>query len=232
MNERPLRGIMERLSNTMPRSRLLLLSLVILAAANAALAQEREPEPIGRFAADARVALPNFPDDPSIATALGVTAENLPGRGLGLSAGMHVYPARLGRVTLGIGAELVVVRAGRTLEPTTEGGPPGPTVDGRFSALSPQLSLNFGGARGWSYISGGIGWGTLTIEREDAPVDEPDGRLQTLNYGGGARWFAKEHLAFTFDLRFHRYGAQEATAGRPAYPKGRMMILSAGISVK
>ena len=219
----------------MTRIRLLLLSLVtvlVAGAADVAHAQEREPEPIGRFAADARVAIPNFPDDPEISTSLGVTAANMPGRGLGLSAGMHFYPARLGRVTLGIGGELLITRAGRTLDPETEGGTPGPTVNGRFSAFSPQVSLNFGSARGWSYLSAGIGWGDLTIEREDMPVADADGRLRTLNYGGGARWFAKDHLAFTFDLRFHRYGAQEATTGRPAYPKGRMMILSAGISVK
>ncbi|HEY5906547.1 MAG TPA: hypothetical protein VIZ31_00810 [Vicinamibacteria bacterium] len=224
---------MERLPNTMTRTRLLLLSFALVSGLpGAAAAQDREPEPIGRFAADVRVAIPNFPDDQEIATALGVTTEDLPGRGLGLSFGIHFYPARLGRVTLGIGGELVMARASRTLDPTTEGGTAGPTVNGRFSALSPQVSLNFGSGRGWSYISGGLGWGMLTIEREAAPVDDADGSLQTLNYGGGARWFAKEHLAFTFDLRFHRYGAQDATAGRPAYPKGRMMILSAGISVK
>jgi len=224
---------MERLPNTMTRTRLLFLSLALVSGLpGAAAAQDREPEPIGRFAADVRAAIPNFPDDQEIATALGVTTEDLPGRGLGLSFGIHFYPARLGRVTLGIGGELVMARASRTLDPTTEGGTAGPTVNGRFSALSPQVSLNFGSGRGWSYISGGLGWGMLTIEREAAPVDDADGSLQTLNYGGGARWFAKEHLAFTFDLRFHRYGAQDATAGRPAYPKGRMMILSAGISVK
>jgi hypothetical protein len=197
-----------------------------------AIAQEREPDPIDKFALDARVAIPNFPDDAAIATALAVTTENLPGRGLGISAGAHVYPARLGRVTLGIGGELLLTRASRTLEPATEGGPAGPTVDGRFSALSPQVSLNFGSRRGWSYLSAGIGWGNFTVERDTAPVQSPDGRLRTLNYGGGARWFAKDHLAFTFDLRFHRFGAQEAIAGRPAYPAGRMMIFSAGISVK
>jgi hypothetical protein len=224
---------MESLPNTMTRTRLLLLSFAVVGGlAAAAVAQDREPAPIGRFAADARVAFPNFPDDPEIATALAVTPEDLPGRGLGLSFGIHFYPARLGRVTLGVGGELVMARASRSLDPATEGGTPGPTVNGRFSALSPQVSLNFGSGGGWSYISGGLGWGMLTIEREAAPVDDADGSLQTLNYGGGARWFAKEHLAFTFDLRFHRYGAQDATAGRPAYPKGRMMILSAGISVK
>jgi hypothetical protein len=196
------------------------------------MAAAQDPEPIARFAADARVALPNFPGDGSIATALGVTEENLPGRGLGVSLGVHVYPARLGRVALGIGGELVVARSSRTLEPATAGGTPGPTVDGRFSALSPQISLNFGSGRGWSYLSAGIGWGAFTVEREAAPVQSPDGRLRTINYGGGARWFAREHLAFSFDLRFHRFGAQEAITGRPAYPAGRMTILSAGISLK
>jgi hypothetical protein len=211
---------------------LLPLLVMFLLTGPAAMAHAQEPEPIGRFAADVRVALPNFPDDAAIATALSVSSDNLPGRGLGMSFGMHVYPARMGKVTLGIGGELLLTRASRTLEPATEGGTPGPTVDAQFSALSPQVSLNFGSARGFSYVSAGIGWGGFTVEREAAPVDSADGRLQTFNYGGGARWFAKEHLAFTFDLRFHRYGSQEATTGRPAYPAGRMMIFSAGISVK
>jgi hypothetical protein len=53
-----------------------------------------------------------------------------------------------------------------------------------------------------------------------------------LNYGGGARWFAKEHLAFTFDIRFYRLDAQDAAAGRPAYGARKITVLSAGISVK
>jgi hypothetical protein len=216
----------------MTQLRTLLFILTSIASLPAfALAQEREREPIAPFAADVRVAVPNFPDDEAIATALGVTAENLPGRGLGLSAGMHVYPIR-GRVALGLGGELLLTRASRTLEPAQEGGPDGPTVSGRFNTISPQVSLNFGSRRGWSYISGGIGWATFTVERDTVPVASPEGRLRTLNYGGGARWFAKEHLAFTFDLRFHRFGAQEASTGRPAYPKARMMIFSAGISLK
>ncbi|HEY7497930.1 MAG TPA: hypothetical protein VH740_05440 [Vicinamibacterales bacterium] len=217
----------------MTRLRCWLLAGVLLASCPLhALAQEPETEPIGPFAADLRVALPRFPRDAAIATALGVTEENLPGRGLGISAGLHVYPLRMGKVKLGLGGELLLGRARRTLEPATEGGTPGPTVTGRISSLSPQVSLNFGSRRGWSYISAGIGFATLTIEDDADPVASPDGRLRTINYGGGARWFAKEHLAFTFDLRFHRYDPQEAIVGRPAYPGGRMMVLSAGISVK
>jgi hypothetical protein len=195
-----------------------------------ALAQEREREPIGPFAADVRVALPRFPDDEAIATALGLTQENLPNRGLGLSAGVHLYPIR-GKVALGIGGEVLMSRASRTLE-GDDGAPDGPKVNGRFNTISPQISLNFGSRRGWSYISGGLGWATFTVERDASPVSAPDGSVRTLNYGGGARWFAQEHLAFTFDFRFHRFDAQEATAGRPAYPKGKMTIISAGISLK
>jgi hypothetical protein len=218
-----------------------LTTAVMLIAANVvAPAQEREPLP--KVAVDAHVATPKFPRDPPVATALGVTTDNMPGRGLGLAAGIHVYPGRMGRVTLGLGGQLLVTRASKTLEPTTENGPDGPTVDARFSAFSPQLSLNFGGPEGWSYISGGIGWASLTLERDTAPVADADGRMRTLHYGGGARWFAKKHLAFSFDLRFHRYPAQDAITQtsttqpvitrRPAYPKGRLLVLSAGISLK
>ncbi len=197
-----------------------------------AAAQEPEKEPIGRFAVDARVALPRYPDDPATVTALGVTAENLPGRGLGLAAGVTVYPARLGKVALGIGGEWLLSRGSKTLDPEEEGGPSGPKVTTRFSALSPQVSLNFGGRNGWSYVSGGIGWVSFTTELEDAPVADATGRTRAFNYGGGARWFAKEHVAFTFDLRFYRIDPQEATTGRPAYDGRRIMAFSAGISLK
>ena len=156
----------------------------------------------------------------------------MPSRGLGLAAGVHVYPARKGRVALGIGGEWLVSRGSKTLDPEEEGGVSGPTVTTRFSALSPQVSLNFGGRDGWSYVSGGIGWVKFTTELEDAPVADAPGRTRALNYGGGARWFAKEHIAFTFDLRFYRIDAQEASTGRPAYGGRRMMVFSAGMSVK
>jgi len=220
---------MNRLGSTM----LLLATAVALStlAADAA-AQEPEKEPIGRFAADARIALPRFPEDAATATTLGVTADNLPSRGLGVAAGVHFYPARLGPVALGIGGEWLLSRGSKTLDPEEEGGASGPTVNTRFSALSPQLSLNFGGRSGWSYVSGGIGWAAFTTELEDSPVADATGRTRAINYGGGARWFAKKHLAFTFDLRFYRINPQDATAGRPAYGGRRMMVFSAGIGLK
>jgi hypothetical protein len=210
-----------------------LVAMVMALGVPPAAAQEPEKEPIGRFAADVRIALPRFPDDASTATALGVTTEHLPSRGLGLAAGVNFYPARLGKVSLGIGGEwLVFSRGSETLDPETAGAASGPTVTTEFSVLSPQISLNFGSRNGWSYLSGGIGWAAFTTELKELPVADPDGRTRSINYGGGARWFAKEHLAFAFDLRFYKINPQDATPGRPAYGGRTMMVFSAGISVK
>ena len=209
-------------------------TLGALALPGSAAAQGGPPrEPIGRFAADVRVALPRYPDDPATAEVLGVEDDNLPSRGLGLAVGVNVYPVRMGRVSLGVGGEWLVFSDGsKSLDPATEGGPPSPVVNTRFSALSPQVSLNFGSRDGWSYLSGGLGWASFTTELETRPVADADGRTRMLNYGGGARWFAKPHLAFAFDLRFYRIDPQDATTGRPAYGGRRMMVFSAGVSVK
>jgi hypothetical protein len=56
--------------------------------------------------------------------------------------------------------------------------------------------------------------------------------VKVLNYGGGARWFAKEHLALSLDLRFYSVSSQVATGTRPGYPKTRLLVLSAGVSFK
>jgi Outer membrane protein beta-barrel domain len=207
--------------------------LALAGLATVAAAQEAEKEPIGRFAVDARVALPRFKEDAATATALGVTTDNLPSRGLGLATGVTLYPVRLGKVALGVGGEWLVFSSGsKTLEPQTTGGADGPTVQTHFSVLSPQVSLNFGGRDGWSYVSGGMGWAAFTTELETSPVADSDGSTRAINYGGGARWFAKPHLAFTFDLRFYKINPQDAAPGRPAYGGRRMMVFSAGISMK
>ena len=189
-------------------------------------------EPIGPVAIDVRVAAPRFKENADVASALGVSTANMPTRGLGLAGGLHWYPLRMGRVTLGVGGEVLFSGASNTLEAEDDTGEDGPTVKTRFNAVSPQVSLNFGTGRGWSYLSGGLGWGSFTTEREDDPVAEADGSPRVLNYGGGARWFAKDHLAFCFDLRFYAINGQEASTGRPAYPKVTLMIISAGVSFK
>lgn len=217
----------------------LLAAAALLAAPRETVAQEAplnvapRREPIGRFVLDARGAMPRFTQDPVVAEAAGVTPPNLPTRGLGIVAGAHLYPLRLGVVTLGVGGELLASRGSRTLAPDTEDGPEGPTVRTRFSAISPQVSFNFGHRNGWSYISGGMGWSSFTAEREDAAVPDGDGpRRKTINYGGGARWFAKARVAVSLDLRFYAVSPQTATAARPAMPRMTLMVFSAGVSLR
>jgi hypothetical protein len=195
------------------------------------VAYAQPPEPIGPLAADVRVTWARFKEDPSIASALGVSAANLPTRGLGFVLGGHWYPIRRSGVTLGIGGEFIRARAQRTREPATQGGEEGPTVETRFSSLSPQVSLNFGRKNGWSYISGGIGSSAFTVERVDQPLGEGS-RARTTNYGGGARWFTKKHLAVSVDLRFYSISPQPQAAGRPPFPKVKMMVISGGIAVR
>jgi hypothetical protein len=191
-----------------------------------------EDQPIGRFAADIRGAFPKFKQDPNIATGIGVSALNLPGRALGIVIGAHVYPARLGPVTLGLGGEMIVAGRNRTLPATKEGGPAGPTVQSHMSSITPQISFNFGKRQGWSYISGGIGKTAFTAERADAPLPPQESRSRTFNYGGGARWFSSKHLALSVDLRFYAINAQEKTALRPAFSRMTLMAFSVGMAVK
>jgi hypothetical protein len=219
----------------MIRLRPLAFTLSLLAAATPGFAQDpvQAPaqEPIGLFVADVRAAFPKFKADASVATALGVDPLDLPTQGLGLVFGAHVYPVHVRAITVGFGAE--VIRSGRSrTRATTDAGVVGPTVHTAFSALSPQLSLNFGSRDGWSYLSGGLGWGRFDTELESAPLPDAEGRLRVINYGGGARWFAKPRLALSLDLRFYAINPQEAAAGRPAFPRKTMMVMSAGIGLK
>jgi hypothetical protein len=206
-------------------------SLLLIFAPNA-FAQP--PEPIGPFVVDARGVFVRFKDDPVLASTLGVASADMPGSGLGLNAGVHFYPVR-GRVAVGVGAEVLLAGGSQTNEPDDEDTPgavAGPTVSTRLRTFSPQVSLNFGSGRGWSYLTGGLGWASYKTERDDDPVAPGESTPRVFNYGGGARWFAKPHLAFAVDLRFYNIGAQEAVTGRPAYPSMTLMVVSAGASFK
>lgn len=211
-----------------------LLATFTIAWAGSAAAQETQPEdlPIGRYVADVRFSFPKFKQDPNLASSIGVATENLPTRGLGLVVGAHFYPLRLGFMTLGLGGEISKASRGRTTNTGTDAAPVEVGVNTRFSAVSPQISFNFGARDGWSYISGGIGWSTLTTENVDHPLPDPESSTKTINYGGGARWFAKKHLAFNFDVRFYAVNPQLATATRPAYPRMTLVALCGGISIR
>jgi hypothetical protein len=217
----------------MPMRRLIRCLLACLAIAVPAAAQPKEPLP--PFAIDLRGAFARHKAEPSVATELGVTPANLPSRSLGLVGGVHGYPLRGRKVSLGLGGNIVIARGSTTLDlvdPETEVTTKSPTVRRHFTAFSPEISLNFGHRTGWSYVSGGMfGRAKLYLERADAPAVSPPYR-RTLNYGGGARWFATDHIALSVDFRWYSVAEQPASAGSIAQPRTTLLVLSGGIAIK
>jgi hypothetical protein len=212
-------------------------ALVLLASTPSTFAQEPPPG-IGPYVVDIHATVPRFPNDSAqLAESRGLVdasgsaiLADLPGTGLGVQIGAHVYPLKWRAVTFGIGGEFTSNRATETppegvfgLVSTTES----------FQSIAPQLSFNFGTGNGWSYISGGVGVSTWSLVAEgQAPFPSDSERLKTINYGGGARWFMKSHLAFSFDVRFYAINPGTPYFGFPGSPRTTLVIVGAGVSMK
>lgn len=201
----------------------------LLIAASPAAAQLGEPP--GPFVVDVRAALATVGRSEELALPRGLNLSELPRQIRGLDVGAHVYPVR-GRVTVGIGAHLLRVGATQTPpEPDDSSGPDVAITPGRLqlTGVVPQLSLNFGTNRGWSYVGAGAGLSRLQAGRADAALT-PSPALLTLNLGGGARWFVSERVAFTFDVRFYKVGAKELAGEYIGNPAISMFVIGAGLS--
>jgi hypothetical protein len=191
--------------------------------------------PISRYVVDARGSLARFKQDSAVSQGLGVDATALPTRGLGITAGAHVYPLRFRRITFGIGVEYARAGDSKTTTITdtqTNEETEGPTITTRFTSFAPQLSFNFGRDEGWSYISGGIGRARITSENVAHPLSDTADSTQAINYGGGARWFNSPRMAFTFDIRWYAISPRDATTSVPSYPRAKFMVLSAGVAFR
>jgi len=216
-----------------------LILFLVLSTAAAARAQDPPPK-IGPFVVDLHATVPKYPSSPTLAASHDVVVGELPGRGLGLQVGGQVYFFRWRAVTFGIGGEYAASR-GRKSPPDTQGSStaPDPTAlretEEKFTSKGTALSFNFGTGHGWSYISGGIGRSTWTVMPEGGlPQLGDEERLRTINYGGGARWFIKNHLAFSLDVRFYDIDPSSPVpaSGLPTSPRTRLLIIGAGISFK
>ena len=212
--------------------------LLCLSSAAPARAQPQQKEPIGRFAVDVRGIFARHKAEPSVATDLGVDPGNLPPRSFGLAGGAHFYALHTSKITLGFGGNLVFGHGSRSLDVVDATGKPvvpaakTPTVRRHFTSISPEISLNFGHRNGWSYISGGsFGRSKLYLDRADQPASGAPYR-KSLNYGGGARWFTSDHLAFSVDFRWYSVAEQPASAGLIAQPRTTLLVLSGGIAIK
>jgi hypothetical protein len=193
------------------------------------LAAQEPPPRIGPFAIDLHGSVPLFKRNEQLANSRGLLVSELPGRGTGIDAGAHLYLFTWKALTVGIGGQLMLGRSHASPSATSSLRP----VTERFFAATPQLSLNFGDGDGWSYLSGGIGAATWSIVPDGAPAAAADQeRLRTINYGGGARWFARPHLAFSVDVRFHQIDPGTPRAFRPGSPRTTFIAIGAGASVR
>ena len=203
-------------------------------------ARAQDPMAVGPFAVDLRVAMPRFGQNERVAAQRDLSALQLPAWGLGLDVGAHVYPVKWKMVTFGVGVQALISEGTRS--PTTEeaeNNPDLPVIRTTLNTIAPQFSLNFGGTSGWSYISTGLGTSTFNVGSAETDLD--DRRFSTLNYGGGGKWFAKDHLAFSVDLRFYAISPQGGTDKLPALASGgqagalprlKLMVFSIGVSFK
>ena len=208
--------------------RLLLLATLGLSSPMNASAQEPPPR-IGPFVIDVRGTVPRFDQNDQLAESRGLLPGELPGTGLGVDAGAHLYVFTWKAVTFGLGGQVTLARAHAAPAESTGLRP----VTERFASITPQLSLNFGSGNGWSYLSAGIGpslWKIVPDGADEGPADQE--RLRTVNYGGGARWFIKRRLAFTVDVRFHQVDPGTPMLGLPGSPRTTFMIFGAGASFK
>jgi hypothetical protein len=211
------------------------LVLIFALLSRQALAQD-PPPPIPWVVVDVHGSFPRFPsDNPDLALSRNMDVAELPGAGLGAQFGLHVYPLKTRILTVGLGGELAIGHASKTPlagAVSSTSGQPLRQSEEHLTTLSPQLSLNFGNGSGWSYLSVGLGtsiWSLSTDDLGDYPPNSD--RLKTLNYGGGARWFIKPHLAFSFDVRFYAISPGFAYIFPPT-PRTTLLIIAAGISVK
>jgi hypothetical protein len=200
---------------------------VVIATAQAAAQTTMPPGP---WALDVRGVTSPVPTDAAFYPPLAATS--VPSRGFGADFGAHVYLWNVKLARIGVGANFVVVRSAvRAPVSATEGETSDAAATQRVSLnmrmLAPQVSANFGTRDGWSYLSAGVGIASVATEAADVmPGENESGRLRVVNFGGGARWFITQRLAFGFDLRAHRIAAGSAT------PKTALYAVSAGLSFR
>jgi hypothetical protein len=217
-------------------------AVVLLTAALSPAAASAQTSAPGPYVIDIRGAMSGAPGDVSFYPAVPV-AVRVPQRAFGLGLGAHVYALRLGVAHLGFGVDIMRGRGSAKTSPSetatsSTSGTAAAAVSGTVTAamtvttIAPQLSFNFGARDGWSYLSAGYGAGATRTEVNIPTSGNGSGtasrqrQTAALNFGGGARWFLREHLAVGFDIRFHRLRAMNGVAGT------QMFNLSVGMSIR
>lgn len=167
----------------------------------------------------------------------------LPGRGFGGEVGGHVYLASLGRSRVGLGASAGLGRRSASADGPKDGATPtalqaaGISVTSQVRYLAPQVSLNFGHSRGWSYLSGGYGLAQVRSEATGKdgrlPLAVDTGWGRAINMGFGARWMRRSRLGFSVDLRWHRVAGGSGGTGSSATRAGATLLnMAVGVAFR
>lgn len=215
----------------------ILAAMVFLLSPSLVYAQPKEP--IGRVVIDLRGTSAGLPATEGW-TPLVPPGTIVPSRGLGFEVGGHVYLLRFRGGALGVGGTWLHGRGTSSPpEPATGSGsaaPPGIEVSTRMTSLAPQLSLNFGHALGFSYVSAGLGRTRVESEAlvgsgRASFVPRESGWVKTLNFGGGARWFLTDRVGVGFDLRWHKLSLVAPSLTHPGAPRATLIVAGAGITL-
>ena len=223
----------------MRRAALALSAVALFCVQERAYGQEPAPGPIPHFVVDFHGIIPVFPNDnEQLASSRLVLNDparqlqvgELPGAGFGGRIGVHVYLFKWKAITVGVGGEVLSARSSSTPPDDSQGFVP---VNERLTSADGQLSLNFGSAHGWSYLSGGIGRSQWSIiPAGQAPTSSDTETLPTTNYGGGAHWSIKRHLGFSLDVRLYEIQPGSPTAVTSSSPRTRLLVFGAGVFLK
>ena len=207
---------------------------LVALAVTAAPAAGQAASPPGPWIVDIRGITSSVPTDLSFYPAQ--SAAFVPSRGFGLDLGGHVYVMTVGPARLGLGANVVLLRSTATepVAPADADGDddvlPAQRLTLNLRTVAPQVSFNFGSRDGWSYLSAGMGIGSVATRVEGATTAERrSGRLRSINFGGGARWFLNPRMAIGFDIRAHSLAA---AGGESPTPRVRAVAVSAGLSLR
>jgi hypothetical protein len=223
-------GRRPRVNDRNPHRAAVFLLILFGAPSNTPAAAQGAPAPPGPYVVDVRGVSTGLPQGVGVLPGLAADTA-VPSRGNGFDVGGHIYFGRVGGARLGFGANLVRVRgtavSPRTTPATTSGVAGPPSVRLTLRTIAPQLSLNFGTADGWSYVSAGAGVTEVRARFVDLVEASGDsGSLLTINAGAGARWFVKRRLAVGFDARLYRLSKSEVL------PASMLFSISGGISLR
>jgi len=203
----------------------------------APVAAQNTPGPPRPYVLDVRGTTVALPEGAAFLPPVSITAL-VPSRAFGVDAGGHLYIANWRHARVGVGASVLVAR-GTALD-----------VNITERIVAPQLSLNWGTANGWSYLSTGAGPGHVESHRvtpastntsgastsspaaSSSPIDAVTVNVLAINFGGGARWFISRRMAVGFDIRLHKIGSGTAKPTGAATPGAMLLAASAGLSFR